>query len=155
MTHLSFRFYALWLLISVPLAKTLQRDMKALKEIKGLVGWRVVYTWVGDDPCGEDGVLPPWSGVTCSTVGKYRVVTKLEVVAMSIVGTLPTAITSLLELTVLDLHNNKLTGPVPPQIGQLKRLKTLNLRWNKLQHALPHEIGGLNFSVPELQQFQR
>lgn len=50
--------------------------VKALNEIKASLGWRVVYAWVGDDPCG-DGDLPPWSGVTCSTVGDYRVVTEL------------------------------------------------------------------------------
>lgn len=50
--------------------------VKALNEIKASLGWRVVYAWVGDDPCG-DGELPPWSGVTCSTQGDYRVVTEL------------------------------------------------------------------------------
>lgn len=52
--------------------------VKALNEIKASLGWRVVYAWVGDDPCG-DGDLPPWSGVTCSTVSgsDYRVVTEL------------------------------------------------------------------------------
>ncbi|KAH0908789.1 hypothetical protein HID58_032110 [Brassica napus] len=99
-------------------SKTLKRDVKALNEIKASLGWRVVYSWVGDDPCG-DGDLPPWSGVTCSTQGDYRVVTEL------------------------DLHNNKLTGPIPPQIGRLKRLKVLNLRWNKLQDVIPPEIGEL------------
>ena len=54
----------------------LQFAVKALNEIKASLGWRVVYAWVGDDPCG-DGDLPPWSGVTCSTVGDYRVVTEL------------------------------------------------------------------------------
>ncbi|XP_028762058.1 probable leucine-rich repeat receptor-like protein kinase At1g35710 isoform X4 [Neltuma alba] len=98
--------------------KTLKRDVKALNEIKSSLGWRVVYAWVGEDPCG-DGGLPPWSGVTCSTLGDYRVVTEL------------------------DLHNNKLTGPIPPQIERLKRLKILNLRWNKLQDAIPPEIGQL------------
>ncbi|KAD2804148.1 hypothetical protein E3N88_37525 [Mikania micrantha] len=135
--------------------KTLKRDgdfsiyrisvgihVKALNEIKASLGWRVVYAWVGDDPCG-DGDLPAWSGVTCSTQGDYRVVTELEVYAVSIVGPFPTAVTNLLDLTRLDLHNNKLTGPIPPQIGRLKRLKILNLRWNKLQDVIPPEIGEL------------
>ncbi|KAH1055528.1 hypothetical protein J1N35_033593 [Gossypium stocksii] len=39
---------------------------KALNEIKASLGWRVVYAWIGDDPCG-DSDLPHWSGVTCST----------------------------------------------------------------------------------------
>lgn len=51
-------------------------SVKALNEIKASLGWRVVYAWVGDDPCG-DGDLPPWSGVTCSQQGDYRVVTEL------------------------------------------------------------------------------
>nr|GMD00395.1 probable leucine-rich repeat receptor-like protein kinase At1g35710 [Ipomoea batatas]GMD84602.1 probable leucine-rich repeat receptor-like protein kinase At1g35710 [Ipomoea batatas] len=87
-----------------------------MNEIKASLGWRVVYAWVGDDPCGDND-LPPWSGVTCSTQGDYRVV--------SIVGPFPNAVTNLLDLTRLDLHNNKLTGPIPPQIGRLKRLKIL------------------------------
>ncbi|KAJ4713130.1 Leucine-rich repeat receptor-like protein kinase [Melia azedarach] len=106
------------LLLAAAESKTLKRDVKALNEIKASLGWRVVYAWVGDDPCG-DGDLPPWSGVTCSTQGDYRVVTEL------------------------DLHNNKLTGPIPPQIGRLKRLRILNLRWNKLQDVIPPEIGEL------------
>ncbi|WOL17663.1 putative leucine-rich repeat receptor-like protein kinase [Canna indica] len=116
--------------------------LKALNEIKASLGWRVVYAWVGDDPCG-DGNLPAWSGVTCSQQGDYRVVTELEVYAVSIVGPFPIAVTNLLDLTRLDLHNNKLTGPIPPQIGRLKHLKILNLRWNKLQDVLPPEIGEL------------
>ncbi|KAK3442948.1 hypothetical protein EUGRSUZ_B03173 [Eucalyptus grandis] len=127
---------------AVAFSKTLKRDVKALNEIKASLGWRVVYSWVGDDPCG-DGDLPPWSGVTCSSQGDYRVVTELEVYAVSIVGPFPTAVTNLLDLTSLDLHNNKLTGPIPPQIGRLKRLKILNLRWNKLQDVIPPEIGEL------------
>ncbi|TYI49940.1 hypothetical protein E1A91_D12G068400v1 [Gossypium mustelinum] len=53
------------------------QQVKALNEIKASLGWRVVYAWIGDDPCG-DGDLPPWSGVTCSTQGDYRVVTELN-----------------------------------------------------------------------------
>ncbi|MBA0879040.1 hypothetical protein Goshw_021708 [Gossypium schwendimanii] len=116
--------------------------VKALNEIKASLGWRVVYAWVGDDPCG-DGNLPPWSGITCTLMGDYRVVTELEVYAVSIVGPFPVPVTNLFDLTRLDMHNNKLTGPIPPQIGRLKRLKILNLRWNKLQDVLPSEIGEL------------
>ncbi|XP_043725203.1 probable leucine-rich repeat receptor-like protein kinase At1g35710 isoform X2 [Telopea speciosissima] len=134
--------FVLLLLLNVSHCKTLKRDVKALNEIKASLGWRVVYAWVGDDPCG-DGDLPPWSGVTCSNQGDYRVVTELEVYAVSIVGPFPTAVTNLLDLTRLDLHNNKLTGPIPPQIGRLRRLRTLNLRWNKLQDVIPPEIGEL------------
>nr|CAD1822601.1 unnamed protein product [Ananas comosus var. bracteatus] len=132
----------LLLLLGSSQSKTVKRDVKALNEIKASLGWRVVYAWVGDDPCGV-GDLPPWSGVTCSQQGDYRVVTELEVYAVSLVGPFPTAVTNLLDLTRLDLHNNKLTGPLPPQIGRLKHLRILNLRWNKLQDVIPPEIGEL------------
>ncbi|KAJ4894271.1 hypothetical protein Rs2_21065 [Raphanus sativus] len=87
--HLTFSISKKWLLAVIcvlslffPVAhsKTLKRDVKALNEIKASLGWRVVYSWVGDDPCG-DGDLPPWSGVTCSIQGDYRVVAELEVYA--------------------------------------------------------------------------
>ncbi|CAN1295688.1 DNA damage-repair/toleration protein DRT100 [Linum perenne] len=150
-SNLQFLLFLIPLFFStLAFSKTLKRDVKALNEIKSSLGWRVVYAWVGDDPCGGDG-LQPWSGVTCSTQGDYRVVTELEVYAVSIVGPFPTAVTNLLDLTRLnllfsenrDFHNNKLTGPIPPQIGRLKRLRILNLRWNKLQDLIPPEIGEL------------
>ncbi|KAL8550358.1 hypothetical protein ACS0TY_008977 [Phlomoides rotata] len=117
---------------SVPTAATLHTKMKCLwcartvGEVARPTRERVVYAWVGDDPCG-DGDLPPWSGVTCSTVSgsDYRVVTELEVCAVSIVGPFPLAVTNLVDLIRLDLHNNKLTGPIPYQIGRLKHLKIL------------------------------
>ncbi|KAH9722063.1 LRRNT 2 domain-containing protein [Citrus sinensis] len=146
------------LILTAAQSKTLKRDVKALNEIKASLGWRVVYAWVGDDPCG-DGDLPPWSGVTCSTQGDYRVVTELEVYAVSIVGPFPIAVTNLLDLTRLDLHNNKLTGPIPPQIGRLKRLRILyvslpsssvncykSLSFNNFKGEIPKEIANL----PEL-----
>ncbi|KAH1031394.1 hypothetical protein J1N35_043568 [Gossypium stocksii] len=73
-------------------------SVKALNEIKASLGWRVVYAWIGNDPCG-DGDLPHWSGVTCSTQRHCRVVTELEVYAVSIVGPFPIAVTNLLDLT--------------------------------------------------------
>ncbi|CAN1188433.1 hypothetical protein LINPERPRIM_LOCUS35388 [Linum perenne] len=45
--------------------------------------------------------IQPWSGVTCSTQGDFRVVTELEVYAVSIVGPFPTAVTNLLDRTRL------------------------------------------------------
>ncbi|KAB2073360.1 hypothetical protein ES319_A07G077300v1 [Gossypium barbadense] len=93
--------------VSITHSKTLKRDVKALNEIKASLGWRVVYAWIGDDPCG-DGDLPPWSGVTCSTQGDYRVVTELEVYAVSIIGPFPIALTNLLDLTRLSLVNTNL-----------------------------------------------
>ncbi|MBA0773075.1 hypothetical protein Gotri_008376 [Gossypium trilobum] len=131
--------------ISIANSKTLKRDVKALNEIKASLGWRVVYAWIGDDPCG-DGDLPPWSGVTCSTQGDYRVVTELEVYAVSIVGPFPIAVTNLLDLTRLNLRWNKLQDVLPPEIGELKRLTHLSLSFNNFKGEIPRELANL----PEL-----
>ncbi|KHG02754.1 Receptor-like protein kinase HSL1 [Gossypium arboreum] len=131
--------------LNLSFCKTLKRDVKALNEIKASLGWRVVYAWVGDDPCG-DGNLPPWSGITCTLMGDYRVVTELEVYAVSIVGPFPVPVTNLFDLTRLDMHNNKLTGPIPPQIERLKRLKILYLSFNNFKGEIPKELA----SLPEL-----
>ncbi|EFJ17110.1 hypothetical protein SELMODRAFT_421427 [Selaginella moellendorffii] len=106
-------------------------------------GWKVMYAWNGEDPCG-DGDAALWPGITCSSPNdeRYRVVTELELFQVSIIGTFPIGVTNLLDLRKLcadfsgrDLHGNKLTGPIPPQIGRLEKLVTLNSRWNKLQDA--------------------
>ncbi|KAK6157854.1 hypothetical protein DH2020_012102 [Rehmannia glutinosa] len=157
-THLRFLSSAFHLFIIVPLilsdvvlCKTLKRDVKALNEIKASLGWRVVYAWVGDDPCG-DGDLPPWSGVTCSTVSgsDYRVVTELEVYAVSIVGPFPLAVTNLVDLTRLNLRWNKLQDAIPPEIGELKQLTHLYLSFNNFKGEIPKELANL----PELRYLQ-
>ncbi|CAA6658769.1 unnamed protein product [Spirodela intermedia] len=139
------RVCCLLLLVGVAFSKTVKRDVKALNEIKASLGWRVVYAWVGDDPCG-DGDLPPWTGVTCSQQGDYRVVTELEVYAVSIVGPFPTAVTNLLDLTRLNLRWNKLQDVIPPEIGELKKLTHLQLSFNNFKGEIPRELANL----PEL-----
>uniref|UniRef100_A0A803L7V4 Leucine-rich repeat-containing N-terminal plant-type domain-containing protein n=1 Tax=Chenopodium quinoa TaxID=63459 RepID=A0A803L7V4_CHEQI len=130
------------LLFNAVSCKTLKRDVKALNEIKSSLGWRVVYSWVGDDPCG-DGDLPPWSGVTCSVQGDYRVVTGLEVYAVSIVGPFPIAVTNLLDLQRLNLRWNKLQDVLPPEMGELKSLTHLYLSFNSFKGEIPRELANL------------
>ncbi|KAL0408732.1 UNVERIFIED_CONTAM: hypothetical protein Sradi_1807600 [Sesamum radiatum] len=157
-THIHFpcsafsRFIIASLLLNeVVQCKTLKRDVKALNEIKASLGWRVVYAWVGDDPCG-DGDLPPWAGITCSAANEndYRVVTGLEVYAVSIVGPFPLAVINLVDLTRLNLRWNKLQDAIPPEIGELKQLTHLYLSFNNFKGGIPRELANL----PELRYLQ-
>eukprot|EP00899_Mesostigma_viride_P011427 jgi/Mesvir1/20285/Mv19894-RA.1 len=69
------------------------------------------------------------------------------VVTSSIILTIPQQITSLVNLTHLDLTSNCLKN-LPRDIGQLRALTCLRLGWNKLSF-LPPEIGHLT-SLQEL-----
>ncbi|KAJ8485797.1 hypothetical protein OPV22_018282 [Ensete ventricosum] len=107
---------AIFLLLGLGHCKTVKRDVKALNEIQASLGWRVGSLCMGEMIHVEMVIFPMVRG-TCFQQGDYRVVTELEVYAVSIVGPLPIAVTNLLDLTKVDLHNNKLTGAVRPQIG--------------------------------------
>jgi hypothetical protein len=76
--------------------------VKALNEIKGSLGWKVLFAWTGDDPCG-DGDIAPWIGITCSPPKEteFRVVTELELIQGMIMGPFPLAVTKLLDLKKL------------------------------------------------------
>ncbi|EFJ17118.1 hypothetical protein SELMODRAFT_421442 [Selaginella moellendorffii] len=65
-------------------------------------GWKVMYAWNGEDPCG-DGDAALWPGITFSSPNDdgYRVVTELELFQVSIIGTFPIGVTNLLDLRKL------------------------------------------------------
>jgi Leucine-rich repeat (LRR) protein len=59
-------------------------------------------------------------------------------------GSIPQAISSLLDLLDLDLSNNNLSGKIPPTIGNIPRLKLLNLSNNDLTGSIDAELGKLS-----------
>lgn len=59
-------------------------------------------------------------------------------------GSLPHALSSLLDLLDLDLSSNKLTGNIPPSIGNIPRLKILNLSKNELTGLIDKELAKLS-----------
>nr|BAJ09394.1 TuMV resistance-like protein [Brassica rapa subsp. chinensis] len=117
-------------------SECLKGDFKALNEIKAIKGFPAAFSMLGDDPCG-DGDFLKFHGSHCSTQGDNRVVTDHEFQASKIVGPFPIAVTNLLDLMRLDLHN-KLPGKFDP-----KELKDLSLRWNHIKDVIPPEIGEL------------
>ncbi|KAK1287977.1 hypothetical protein QJS10_CPB19g01805 [Acorus calamus] len=134
------RICCFFLLLTLAQSKTVKRDVKALNEIKASLGWRVVYQWVGDDPCG-DGDHPPWSGVTCSQLGDYRVVTELNLRWNKLQDVIPSEIGELKKLTHLYLSFNSLKGEIPRELANLPELRYLYLHENRLTGKIPPELG--------------
>ncbi|KAH6815115.1 hypothetical protein C2S51_019935 [Perilla frutescens var. frutescens] len=53
----------------------------------------------------------------------------------------PDFIASCLNLTYLNLANNKITGKIPPSLGLLKNLQYLDFRKNGFNSSIPQELG--------------
>ncbi len=124
---------------------------------KGL-GWRHHERWV--DNVGTECT---WYGVTCSP-GKNHIIginlfgnnligtipselsnlkqlSSLNLSGNFLTGGLPSTITSLANLTELILYNNQLAGGIPADVGNLKLLRILNLSNNGFWGGLPSSLG--------------
>ncbi|KAK2415327.1 receptor kinase TMK4 [Trifolium repens] len=69
-----------------------------------------------------------WEGISCNSTA--QAVTSIILPSSSLTGTLPPNITTLTNLTYIDLHNNSLHGPLPV-FDELDYLKTISLGHNK------------------------
>ncbi|XP_057992559.1 MDIS1-interacting receptor like kinase 2 [Hevea brasiliensis] len=73
---------------------------------------------------------------------------KLNILDLSvneISGSIPQEIGMLNSLTYIDLSNNLLTGTIPPSIGNLTTLPILYIHMNQLSGSIPQELGMLKF----------
>ena len=103
----------------------------AFYDMTGGADWTDRANWLSNAP------LEAWHGVATDADGQ---VTRLELNANNLLGTLPVEIGQLGHLTVLDLGGNHLSGGIPPAVGQLTLLEALNLEENRLTGALPPDI---------------
>jgi Leucine-rich repeat (LRR) protein len=94
-------------------------------------GWTNRSGWLS-------GNLESWYGVS---VGGGRV-TSLDLEGNNLLGSIPSSIGNLRNLTELYLDSNQLTGSIPIEIGNLKNLEYLWLNSNKLD-GLP-SLSGLS-----------
>lgn len=58
-----------------------------------------------------------------------------------LVGTLPSSLGQLSEVTLLDFRSNLLRGPLPPELGQLTQLQGLTVSNNLMTGPIPFSIG--------------
>ncbi|KAB1204892.1 hypothetical protein CJ030_MR7G015274 [Morella rubra] len=55
-------------------------------------------------------------------------------------GPIPTTISSLKDLALLNLHSNDLTGDIPPTFSELEGLQVLYIDGNKIQGFIPEDL---------------
>ncbi|MFC1543432.1 leucine-rich repeat domain-containing protein, partial [Candidatus Neomarinimicrobiota bacterium] len=86
---------------------------------------------------GLIGYLPP-------ALGDLTALTQLFAPSNYFSGGLPTTISNLKHLTMLDLSNNwTLTDPLPAELGDLDSLQQLKLAWCEITGPIPSELGNL------------
>ena len=106
----------------------------ALYNDTGGDSWTDNSGWLTDSP------LCDWYGVNCNEEDR---VSFLVLYYNNLIGTIPSELGNLENLTGLNFPHNQLTGPIPPEIGNLEHLIVLDLRYNLLTGGIPAELGNL------------
>ena len=121
--------------LSPLLALTAETDREALVAFYNATGgdnWSDNTNWLSDKPIGE------WRGVTTNRSGR---VTQLILHGNRLSGPLPSVLSNVTNLEVLELSGNQLTGEIPRELGSLANLEFLSLQGNQLGGTIPTELG--------------
>ncbi|KAI3935887.1 hypothetical protein MKX01_004614 [Papaver californicum] len=87
-----------------------------------------------------EGAIPESIGFNLSATK----LTKLYLGENRISGKIPTTISLLSNLALLNLSYNSISGEIPPEVGNLKNLQELILAGNKISGGIPPLLGDLN-----------
>jgi len=133
---LQFILIFLFLFIGQKLkAQTLKQDSLALVDLYNSANGA---NWFNKDGWLKDPVST-WGGITV-TNGR---VTEVYFGANNLVGTIPTSIGNLSELTDLQLGANQLSGVIPDEFYKLTKLQWLDLGYNQLSGTISSSIGNM------------
>nr|GMD69186.1 probable LRR receptor-like serine/threonine-protein kinase At1g06840 [Ipomoea batatas] len=125
-------------------------EVKALRSIRGSLidPNRNLSNWRAGDPCASN-----WTGVLCYNdplSDGYLHVRELQLLKMSLSGSLSPELGRLSYLKILDVMWNTIGGSIPKEIGNISTLELLLLNGNQLTGPLPEELGNL----PNLDRIQ-
>ena len=111
-------------------------DCEVLLEVQNAIAGPGGLNWLVDRDIRE------WEGVVVD--GSPLRVREIVIKSRGLVGEIPTELTRLTELRVLDMSRNALMGEILPELGELKDLEWLILSRNYLSGEIPPELGGLS-----------
>ncbi|XP_027190799.1 nodulation receptor kinase-like [Cicer arietinum] len=97
-------------------------------------------SWTGD-PC----MLFPWKGIACDGSNGSSLITKLDLSSNNLRGTIPSSVTELTNLQILNLSHNHFDGYIP-LFPPSSSLTSVDLSYNDLSGQLPESI----ISLPHL-----
>ncbi|KAI4969127.1 hypothetical protein ZWY2020_000041 [Hordeum vulgare] len=86
-----------------------------------------------------------WKGREYTFKGRHAFVTGIDLSGNSLSGEIPSGLTSLRGMQLLNMSRNNLTGYIPKDIGNLNLLESLDLSWNKLSGPIPPSVSNLMF----------
>jgi Leucine-rich repeat (LRR) protein len=111
----------------------------ALYRSAGGDAWRDRSGWLG-----RPGTECRWHGVVCDAgESAQSAILELRLSSNGLAGSLPSELSGLTRLRVLDLRSNALEGSIPAEIGQLSGLEILDLAYNGLSGEIPRGLGRL------------
>ena len=130
---------------TIPATSTVQNalQMYTLSHLYSSTGgptWAHADNWLEGDPCGGGDGGAAWYGIECSN-GHVQ---SIDMKDNSLVGTLPSQLTSLPYLHSLDVSHNAISGTIPTEIGNFQSLTgNLNMYDTRISGTLPTELSKL------------
>ncbi|KAI4296781.1 hypothetical protein L6164_036706 [Bauhinia variegata] len=123
-------------------SKTLSDEVSALQTLKKTLGLPPRFGWNGD-PCVPQ--QHPWTGADCQfdkNNGKW-VIDGLDLDNQGLKGFLPSDISKLHHLQILNLSENSIRGAIPSSLGTISSLQMLDLSFNFFNGSIPESLGEL------------
>nr|AQY54375.1 SYMRKa [Glycine max] len=121
--------------------ETNQKDVEGIQKIREELllqnqDNKALESWTGD-PC-----FFPWQGITCDGSNGSSVITKLDLSARNFKGQIPSSITEMTNLKLLNLSHNDFNGYIP-SFPLSSLLISIDLSYNDLMGSLPESIVSL------------
>ncbi|XP_027360263.1 receptor-like protein 4 isoform X2 [Abrus precatorius] len=123
-------------------SRTISDEVMALQTLKKALELPPRFGWNGD-PCVPQ--QHPWTGADCQLDKSSTkwVIDGLGLDNQGLKGFLPTDISRLHNLQVLNLSGNSIRGAIPSSLGKITSLQVLDLSYNFFNGSIPESLGQL------------